>query len=526
MPRIAASHRLRVSRAPPAPKLQVLPPQPLPQPAPPPSRPPKYQHDHYDATKFKPKERSYQWKPIKANFGPRTWDGDAPMPRVRPPPFDRHKKLWSGEVEHQPSSRYAGPPTPKYFKHKPAIERPWKSRVNDGRPQRDWDTLVDTRISTFQDLSYKDMCMVLKLPNYVQDYRKLTLSRIQHAIQQAYGEKYVAEIFGSTRYGVSKRDSDLDIVILDESRKLGFPPENISVLPAIYDVRKLARTLQRAGFVGIEPVHSAKVPIVKFRDPETNLRCDINVNDRLGLINSDMISAYCEINPLLRPMLGFIKFWAQPYGLNEPSTQGMPSSFSSYAFALKTIGFFQTRGLLPNLQASLPPLDPSSNEGIFWIRSPRGMKCDVRYRLDNENHPPFRSLGEVTLDWFQYWGFEHDYKSGVVDIRRGGIFDKNRLDETGQAGEWGDQVEQQDASSETPSTPNFSITEKYKEKIVVMDPFITTKNVTNNVGNKMLATFKYRCQNMVYGVKAGENLGSLVPELASLLNKIKGYNPR
>lgn len=83
---------------------------------------------------------------------------------------------------------------------------------------------------------------------------------------------------------------------------------------------------------------------VKFRDPESGLDCDINVNGLLGLYNSIMIKEYCDAHPFLRPLLYRIKKWAKGVGLNSPSpVRGSPVSFSSYALALMTIGFLQVR---------------------------------------------------------------------------------------------------------------------------------------------------------------------------------------
>ncbi len=80
--------------------------------------------------------------------------------------------------------------------------------------------------------------------------------------------------------------------------------------------------------------------LVKFLDPVTRMECDINVNDQLGLINSRMLKIYCDMSPVLRPMLFAVKAWAKPLGLNNPSGVG-PRTFSSYALALMTIGFLQ-----------------------------------------------------------------------------------------------------------------------------------------------------------------------------------------
>ena len=129
--------------------------------------------------------------------------------------------------------------------------------------------------------------------------------------------------------------------------------------------RSLGRTLSKAGFTHVDVRPTASVPIgssvfllffkiwlhlltylsqVKFHDPASGLDCDINVNDRLGLLNSSMIKEYCDAHPFLRPLLYRIKKWAKPLGLNSPSpVRGSSASFSSYAFALMTISFLQVR---------------------------------------------------------------------------------------------------------------------------------------------------------------------------------------
>ena len=87
---------------------------------------------------------------------------------------------------------------------------------------------------------------------------------------------------------------------------------------------------------------------MKFKDSSTGLDCDLNVNERLGIHNSEMINEYCALSPVLRPLLFSIKEWAKPLGLNTPSGGlGISVSFSSYALALMTIAFLQVRQLVP-----------------------------------------------------------------------------------------------------------------------------------------------------------------------------------
>jgi hypothetical protein len=81
---------------------------------------------------------------------------------------------------------------------------------------------------------------------------------------------------------------------------------------------------------------------VKFRDLNTGIHCDLNINDQLGFINTSLIRHYCDILPVLRPLLLAIKRWARPLGYNNPAgAPKMPVTFSSYTLAIMTIGLLQ-----------------------------------------------------------------------------------------------------------------------------------------------------------------------------------------
>ena len=129
----------------------------------------------------------------------------------------------------------------------------------------------------------------------------------------------------------------------------------------------MASVLSRAGFSKVTPV-PAKVPIgvlksysypydneyhgscsactVKFRDPRTGISCDLNINERLGYCNTQMIKKYCSISPELRKVMTFIKEWAKAIGFNNPSGDQGPVTFSSYALTLMTIALFQVSRLV------------------------------------------------------------------------------------------------------------------------------------------------------------------------------------
>ncbi|KDN44525.1 hypothetical protein K437DRAFT_294845 [Tilletiaria anomala UBC 951] len=182
------------------------------------------------------------------------------------------------------------------------------------------------------------------------------------------------EVFGSAITEINSTESDVDLVLIDHTRPYGagtpldfvqidpYDDYGLPILdkqnfqrheeyPEYYDVRKVAGALRASGsFLQVHHVFAA-VSIVKFTDKETGIEVDININERFGLINSQMIKAYADLRPaLVRPMIYFVKKWASRRQLNDPAGKNGPNSFSSYTIALMVISHLQHLGLLPNLQ--------------------------------------------------------------------------------------------------------------------------------------------------------------------------------
>ncbi|KXN88687.1 hypothetical protein AN958_06231 [Leucoagaricus sp. SymC.cos] len=263
-----------------------------------------------------------------------------------------------------------------------------------------------------------------------------TFFRVRDVIKKRFGKSYDVETFGSIKYGAASPTSDMDLIVLDNERPLGFDPTNTERLPRIYhlgsvtrsytkvftiniySLRQLAKALERGGFKNVQAI-KASVPIVKFLDPFSGIRCDINVNDQAGYWNSLMIHQYTTLSPHLRPMLLQIKSWSRPLNLNSPSpTKGQQTSFSSYAFALMTIAFLQRRSLLPNLQADI---DPDMKPHPFWNRKPVYL-CDFRFNKPTAPLPKNDKTRAIALmkDWFRFWA-RFDPSTQMVDIKLGGI---------------------------------------------------------------------------------------------------------
>ncbi|KAJ3820248.1 hypothetical protein F5880DRAFT_986033 [Lentinula raphanica] len=314
---------------------------------------------------------------------------------------------------------------------------------------------------------------VYALPAHVYHDRLATLERVQAMITKSYSIRYRVALFGSTLYGVSTPDSDLDMVILDPNRPTGKQTQKVA---PIYAIRNLAKNFQRAGFRRIVAIPKAKVPIVKFYDPITNLNGDINPNERFGLYNSRMIKQYCDHQPLLRPMLAFIKSWAKPRGLNKPGISDGPPTFSSYAFAVMTIAYLQSINLVPNLQA----IDESSiDPRLIFHRKNKACSTQFRYIRYGEWLPPAKlSLQEALYGWFKFWGTEYPYHSGLdgfrIDIKAGFHFIPS--------------------TSTSSGVHRDSVPRKKKgPKIRLMDPF-TNENITKMVPMSATERFRVECQ--------------------------------
>lgn len=59
------------------------------------------------------------------------------------------------------------------------------------------------------------------------------------------------------------------------------------------------------------------VPIVKIWDPELNLACDMNVNNKLALWNTRMIKAYVRLDARVKQLALIIKYWTRRRRIHE-----------------------------------------------------------------------------------------------------------------------------------------------------------------------------------------------------------------
>ena len=120
-------------------------------------------------------------------------------------------------------------------------------------------------------------------------------------------------------------------------------------------------------------------------DKATGLPGDLNINERFGVMNSQLIEAYGQVQPeLFKPFVYFIKYWLSKRGLNDPSGSSGPMSFSSYTIALMGIQFLQGEGVIPNLQDPTMLKELGIPRNVIWSRPKAIMRRRGRGRSDEK----------------------------------------------------------------------------------------------------------------------------------------------
>jgi len=174
--------------------------------------------------------------------------------------------------------------------------------------------------------------------------RARLLAYVRSLARSLWGAR--AEPFGSTATGLYFSRADLDICVLPLTAS-GSTPQPPKALYA------LAGRLRGAGFVHIQPITHARVPIVKFVEPQSGMQCDISLSNALALRNSALLRFYSDLDPRVRPLALAVKLWASRRGINDPPSQ----TLSSYAYVLLVVAYLQqvSPPILPNLQQIANP---------------------------------------------------------------------------------------------------------------------------------------------------------------------------
>lgn len=250
-------------------------------------------------------------------------------------------------------------------------------------------------------------------PEEVLKQRKF-LTHLDRLVSRDWGGAKLF-LFGSCAndFGVCNSDIDVCLSVDDEhSSKAEL-------------VMKMAGILRSDNMQNIQALTHARVPIVKFTDPDTGINCDICVNNMLAVVNSKLLHDYSQVDPRLRQLAFLVKHWAKQRQVNETYR----GTLSSYAYVLMCIHFLQQRrpAILPCLQSMQPTYEVTVGK----------IKCayfDKVNTLRNFGCSNKETVGELLTHFFDYWASCHDYTRSVISVRTGGYLSKDEKDWTRRIG--------------------------------------------------------------------------------------------
>lgn len=183
------------------------------------------------------------------------------------------------------------------------------------------------------------------------------------------------KVFGSFPNEIFLSDSDVDIVVISSEKK-----DNAKkTMDKLNDYLSLNLNL----FDYIKRI-DAKVPIIKLQLKETKINMDISVDRKNGYDAKRVIKKSLNDFHALKPLIYLLKYFMRQKKLNETFSGGV-SSF-----------------LLFNLVLAF-----------------------LQYKSKTENTPSL-NLGQLLVDFFQFYGFEFNYDEVGISVRYGGFFYKRK----------------------------------------------------------------------------------------------------
>ena len=126
--------------------------------------------------------------------------------------------------------------------------------------------------------------------------RQQVVEKLQFFIRKEPKYREAAlQLFGSSANGFGFCNSDLDVCITfnDDTAK-----EELDQNAIIYDLARILK--QSREFSEVFAIPTAKVPIVKFRDSDSNFDGDLSLFNTLALHNTNMLRTYSNIDPRVR----------------------------------------------------------------------------------------------------------------------------------------------------------------------------------------------------------------------------------
>ncbi|KAF9107134.1 hypothetical protein BGX27_008862 [Mortierella sp. AM989] len=321
----------------------------------------------------------------------------------------------------------------------------------------------------------------LQPPKELLEKHKKLKGILENIISTTFpGEDFKVEPYGSFVSGLLMGNSDADFCITGPSIH---DHEQLNSMHYLADILKSRGKMQ-----DVVAIPDAMVPIVKFLEPQTQMECDLNTGNNLGVINSELIRIYTTLDERVKPFLFMIKAICKAQGIND-SKNGY---LSSYAITWMGIVFLQQEGayasstwgwgakpVLPKLQQQpfqrMKEVTLRLNHNTknivtsvtSLVNSNRSDMVHCRYD-DNKDgkhtgsgHVNNKSLSRLMIEFFEFFSRRFNYIEIAIHSGRGLILPKTN----------------KETHHENQRMPTFR----------VVDPFLHHRNITGTCRGDSLA---------------------------------------
>ncbi|GIY83847.1 poly(A) RNA polymerase gld-2 homolog A [Caerostris extrusa] len=202
-------------------------------------------------------------------------------------------------------------------------------------------------------------------------------------------------VVGSSMTGLGVKSSDIDMCLMLTDSEVDQQKEAIGFLH------------------GIQVIY-AKVPILKFVDLESGIEVDLNINNTVGIRNTQLLTSYSRIDKRLPPLVVLVKIWARCHNINDAKNY----SLSSYSIVLMVIHYLQCRCRPPVLPC-LQLLQPDKFLPDTDIR-----QLKLQEELPNFVSENYEDLGSLFIGFLKYFAEEFNFEEDVMSVRLGRVIPK------------------------------------------------------------------------------------------------------
>ncbi|KAI1303387.1 hypothetical protein EDD11_005415 [Mortierella claussenii] len=344
-------------------------------------------------------------------------------------------------------------------------------------------------------------------PDELVEKHKQLKTFLQTTIANAFPEEDLkVEPYGSFVSGLLMASSDADFCIMGA---------RVHDNQQLNNMHHLANLLRKNGMTKVYAIPDAMVPIVKFTDPRTNMECDLNTGNNLGVINSELIRIYTTLDDRVKPFLYMIKAICKAQGIND-SRNGY---LSSYAITWMGIVFLQqdaqvlnpnaetnwgfgTIPILPKLQQqpfqrmkelTLRITHNTKNATTLFTSLVNSSRSDmVHCRFDDNSDGQHtgagkgntKSLARLLIEFFEFFSRRFNYVSMAISVGRAQMTPKTSRELHNEAGR----------------SPTFR----------VVDPFLHHRNITGTCRGNSLARVWRAFDHSYRMLSSGDLEGAMV----------------